>query len=154
MKKIKTIEAVNAYNTLKELKLNSMSDDVVMNVWKSMKALRSVADTYNKDVEEAQTTLKDDKLEEMQKKLQQAQENERKAKTEGYQYTEEDITLLNEVNDFFNAYKKKTEKYFQDLAEAEVEVELEEIETSELLKALKACEKSFESMETLLCICK
>lgn len=154
MKKIKTIEAVNAYNTLKELKLNSMNDESMMNVWKSMKALRPVADTYNKDVEEAQTTLKDDKLEEMQKKLQQARENERKAKTEDYQYTEEDITLLNEVNDFFTAYKKKTEKYFQDLAEAEVEVEIEGIETSELLKALKTCEKNFESMETLLCICK
>ena len=76
------------------------------------------------------------------------------AKTEDYQYTEEDITLLNEVNDFFTAYKKKTEKYFQDLAEAEVEVEIEGIETSELLKALKTCEKNFESMETLLCICK
>ena len=54
MKKIKTIEAVAAYRTLKALKTSSMSDDAAMRVWKNMKALRHVADTYDKDVEEAQ----------------------------------------------------------------------------------------------------
>ena len=154
MKKIKTIEAVKAYNTLKELKTSSMSDETMMNVWKDMKALRPVAETYNKDVEEAQNTLKDDKMEEMQGKLQKAQENERKAKSEDYQYTDEDITLLNEVNEYFTAYRQKTEKYFQELADTEVEVEIVEVEDTELLKALKSGEKNFETMETLACISK
>jgi hypothetical protein len=65
MKKIKTIEAVVAYRTLKALKTSSMSDDAAMRVWKNMKALRQVADTYDKDVEEAQQSLKDDKFEEI-----------------------------------------------------------------------------------------
>ena len=34
MKKIKTIEAVAAYKTLKALKTSSMSDDAAMRVWK------------------------------------------------------------------------------------------------------------------------
>ena len=46
MKKIKTFEAVAAYKTLKALKTSSMSDDAAMRVWKNMKALRHVADTY------------------------------------------------------------------------------------------------------------
>ena len=37
MKKIKTIEAVAAYKTLKALKTSSMSDDAAMRVWKNMK---------------------------------------------------------------------------------------------------------------------
>lgn len=65
MKKIKTIEAVAAYRTLKALKTSSMSDDAAMRVWKNMKALRHVADTYDKDVEEAQESLKDDKFDDM-----------------------------------------------------------------------------------------
>ena len=44
MKKIKTIEAVAAYRTLKALKTSSMSDDAALRVWKNMKALRSVSD--------------------------------------------------------------------------------------------------------------
>lgn len=44
MKKIKTIEAVAAYRTLKALKTSLMSDDAAMRVWKNMKALRHVAD--------------------------------------------------------------------------------------------------------------
>ena len=76
MKKIKTIEAVAAYRTLKALKTSSMSDDAALRVWKNMKALRHVADTYDKDVEEAQESLKDDKFDEMQRKLQECQQLE------------------------------------------------------------------------------
>ena len=55
-----------------------MSDDAAMRVWKNMKALRQVADTYDKDVKEAQESLKDDKFEEMQCKLQECQQLEQK----------------------------------------------------------------------------
>lgn len=61
-----------------------MSDDAAMRVWKNMKALRQVADTYDKDVEEAQQSLKDDKFEEMQLKLQECQQLEQKHADEGY----------------------------------------------------------------------
>lgn len=154
MKKIKTIEAVDAYRTLKALKTSSMSDDAAMRVWKNMKALRQVADTYDKDVKEAQESLKDDKFEEMQGKLKTAQENERKMKEEGYTYTKEDTDLLQEVNAYFAAFGKKTMEYFNELADKEVEVEITEVEEAELLKAIKACEKSFDDMEMLACICK
>ena len=98
--------------------------------------------------------MKDDKFEEMQGKLKTAQENERKMKEEGYTYTKEDTDLLQEVNAYFAGFSKKTMEYFNELADKEVEVEITEVEEAELLKAIKACEKSFDDMEMLACICK
>ena len=154
MKKIKTIEAVAAYRTLKALKTSSMNDDAALRVWKNMKALRHVADTYDKDVEEAQESLKDDKFEEMQRKLQECQQLEQKHADDGYEYTKDDSVKFAEVNEYFFNQKQKTEKYFNELADKEVEVEITEVEEAELLKAIKACEKSFDDMEMLACICK
>lgn len=89
--------------------------------------------------------------EEMQGKLKTAQENERKMKNEGYTYTKEDAELLEEVNTYFASFGKKTMEYFNELADKEVEVEITEVEEAELLKAIKACEKSFDDMEMLAC---
>ena len=149
MKKIKTIEAVNAYKTLKGFKTSSLSEETMLAVWKNMKALRSIADTFDKDKEEAQESLKDDKFEEMQGKLKTAQENERKMKEEGYTYTKEDSAKFAEVNEYFFNQKQKTEKYFSDLANAEVEVAIEAVDEKELFKAAKDCGLKFADMESL-----
>lgn len=149
MKKIKTIEAVAAYRTLKALKTSSMSDDAAMRVWKNMKALRHVADTYDKDVEEAQESLKDDKFEEMQRKLQECQQLEQKHADEGYEYTKDDSAKFAEVNEYFFNQKQKTEKYFKELADKEEEVAIEEVDAKELFKAAKDCGLKFADMETL-----
>lgn len=149
MKKIKTIEAVAAYRTLKAFKTSSMSDDAAMRVWKNMKALRHVADTYDKDVEEAQNSLKDDKFEEMQRKLQECQQLEQKHADEGYEYNKDDSAKFAEVNQYFFNQKQKTEKYFSDLANAEVEVAIEAVEEKELFKAAKDCGLKFADMESL-----
>lgn len=153
MKKIKTIEAVNAYRTLKALKTTSLNEETMMSIWKNMKALRGISETYDKDIEEAQTSLKGDKLEEMQKKLEKCRDLENKAK-DGYLYTKEDNDLFVEVNTYFAEYRKKTEDYFKQLSDAEVEVEITEIEDTELLKAIKASELSFSDMEMLGVISK
>lgn len=149
MKKIKTFEAVAAYKTLKALKTSSMSDDAAMRVWKNMKALRQVADTYDKDVEEAQQSLKDDKFEEMQCKLQECQQLEQKHANEGYEYTKDDSAKFAEVNEYFFNQKQKTEKYFSDLANAEVEVAIKDVDEKELFKAAKDCGLKFADMESL-----
>ena len=149
MKKIKTIEAVNAYKTLKGFKTSSLSEETMLAVWKNMKALRHVADTYDKDVEEAQESLKDDKFEEMQRKLQECQQLEQKHADEGYEYTKDDSAKFAEVNEYFFNQKQKTEKYFSDLANAEVEVAIEAVDEKELFKAAKDCGLKFADMETL-----
>ena len=149
MKKIKTIEAVDAYRTLKALKTSSMSDDAAMRVWKNMKALRQVADTYDKDVKEAQESLKDDKFNEMQLMLQECQQIEQKHTDDGYEYTKDDSAKFAEVNQYFFNQKQKTEKYFADLANAEVEVSIEEVDEKELFKAAKDCGLKVADMESL-----
>ena len=143
MKKIKTIEAVAAYKTMKALKTSSMSDDAAMRVWKNMKALRHVADTYDKDVEEAQESLKDDKFEEMQRKLQECQQLEQKHADDDYEYTKDDSAKFAEVNEYFFNQKQKTEKYFSDLANAKVEVAIEDVDEKELFKAAKDCAREW-----------
>lgn len=149
MKKIKTIEAVNAYKTLKGFKTSSLSEETMLAVWKNMKALRHVADTYDKDVEEAQESLKDDKFDEMQRKLQECQQLEQKHADEGYEYTKEDSAKFAEVNEYFFNQKQKTEKYFKELADKEIEVSIEEVDEKELFKAAKDCGLKFADMETL-----
>lgn len=149
MKKIKTIEAVNAYKTLKGFKTSSLSEETMLAVWKNMKALRHVADTYDKDVEEAQESLKDDKFEEMQRKLQECQQLEQKHADEGYEYTKDDSAKFAEVNQYFFNQKQKTEKYFKELADKEIEVSIEEVDEKELFKAAKDCGLKFADMESL-----
>lgn len=154
MKKIKTIEAVNAYKTLKNLKTSALNEDAAMQVWKDMKALRSIADTYDKDIEEAQETLKDDKAEEMQKKLQECQELEKKHKEDGYEYTKEENDKFVEVNKYYFEQGEKTKKYFKELADKEVEVDIEEVDEKELFKAAKDGGLKFADMESLEIVCK
>ena len=107
--KVQTIKAVNAYKVLKELKVNSMSDDAMLVVWKNMKALRPAAETYDKDVEETRNTLQDDKFKEMQTRLQKAQERDGKVKSEGYVLTAADRKDAGEINIWFADWSPKGE---------------------------------------------
>ena len=100
-------------------------------------------------MEEAQESLKDDKFEEMQRKLQECQQLEQKHADEGYEYTKDDSAKFAEVNEYFFNQKQKTEKYFSDLANAEVEVSIEEVDEKELFKAAKDCGLKFADMESL-----
>ena len=147
--KVQTIKAVNAYKVLKELKVNSMSDDAMLVVWKNMKALRPAAETYDKDVEETRNTLQDDKFKEMQARLQKAQERDGKVKSEGYVLTAADRKDAGEINTWFADWSSKGEKFLKELAEKEIEVEVKMIDAAELLKAFKASDKTFEAMAEL-----
>ena len=100
-------------------------------------------------VEEAQESMKDDKFEEMQRKLQECQQLEQKHADEGYEYTKDDSAKFAEVNEYFFNQKQKTEKYFSDLANAEVEVAIEEVEEKEIFKAAKDCGLKFADMESI-----
>ena len=100
-------------------------------------------------VEEAQESMKDDKFEEMQRKLQECQQLEQKHANEGYEYTKDDSAKFAEVNEYFFNQKQKTEKYFSDLANAEVEVAIEEVEEKEIFKAAKDCGLKFADMESI-----
>ena len=147
--KIKTIKAVEAYRTLKMLKVAGMSDEAMLAVWKNLKALRPVSEAYDKDIEEVRATLQDAEFEKMQQRVKEAQEVERKVKEEARELTEAEKREIAEINAWFAAWNKKGQEYFKELAEKDVKVDIVEIDVEELLKAFKLSDKTFEEVEKL-----
>lgn len=146
---VKTIKAVEAYRALKTLKVAGMSDEAMLAVWKNLKALRPISETYDKDIEEVRATLQDEEFEKMQQRVKEAQELERKVKEEARDMNEAEKREIVEINTWFAAWNKKGEEYFKELAEKEVKVDVVEFEAEELLKAFKASDKTFEEVEKL-----
>lgn len=147
--KVKTIKAVEAYRTLKMLKVAGMSDEAMLAVWKNLKALRPISETYDKDIEEVRATLQDVEFENMQQRVKEAQEVERKVKEDARELTEAEKQEIAEINAWFAAWNKKGQEYFKELAEKEVKVDIVEIDVEELLKAFKLSDKTFEEVEKL-----
>lgn len=147
--KVKTIKAVEAYRTLKMLKVAGMSDEAMLAVWKNLKALRPVSEAYDKDIEEVRATLQDVEFEKMQQRVKEAQEVERKVKEDTRELTEAEKQEIAEINAWFAAWNKKGQEYFKELAEKEVKVDIVEIDVEELLKAFKLSDKTFEEVEKL-----
>lgn len=147
--KVKTIKAVEAYRALKTLKVGGMSDDAMLAVWKNLKALRPVSETYDKDIEEVRVTLQDEEFEKMQQRVKEAQELERKVKEEVRDMTEAEKREIAEINTWFAAWNKKGEEYLKSLAEKEVEVKIDPLDAAELLKAFKGSDRTFEDAEKL-----
>lgn len=147
--KIKTIKAVEAYRTLKMLKVAGMSAEAMLAVWKNLKALRPVSEAYDKDIEEVRATLQDAEFEKMQQRVKEAQEVERKVKGEARELTEAEKREIAEINAWFAAWNKKGEEYLKELAEKEVKVDIVEIDVEELLKAFKMSDHTFEEVEKL-----
>jgi len=147
--KVKTIKAVEAYRALKTLKVSGMCDEAMLAVWKNLKALRPVSETYDKDIEEVRATLQDAEFEKMQQRVREAQEVERRAKEEARDMTDAEKREIAEINGWFAAWNKKGQEYFKELAEKEVKVDIVEIDVEELLKAFKLSDKTFEEVEKL-----
>lgn len=147
--KVKTIKAVEAYRTLKMLKVAGMSDEAMLAVWKNLKALRHVSEAYDKDIEEVRATLQDEDFEKMLQHVKEAQERELHAKEEARDMTAAEKREIAEINAWFAAWNKKGEEYFKSLAEKEVEVDIDSLDVVELLKAFKGSDRMFEDAEKL-----
>ena len=147
--KVKTIKAVEAYRALKTLKVGGMSDDAMLAVWKNLKALRPVSEAYDKDIEDVRATLQDEEFEKMQQRVKEAQELERRAKEEVRGMTDAEKQEISEINAWFAAWNKKGEEYFKSLSEKVVEVDIDLLDTAELLKAFKGSDRTFEDAEKL-----
>ena len=140
---IKTIEAVLAYKQLKDIKVNKLNDETMLAIWKDIRVLRKVAEEYDKDVKEASNSLQDDEFKSMQKRLIEAQR--RSAQSSDEEMTEDEKKDVIEINSYFEDFNKKGETYFKELADKEIELELELVDSSEILKALKGADKTLES---------
>lgn len=84
MKKgLKTIEAVNAYATLKDAKLSKMEDEEKFTVILAMRKLKGVVTAYEDFSKDAQEKLKPDNFDDLQDRAQRFDtlDNEEKVKT-------------------------------------------------------------------------
>lgn len=142
---MKTKEIINAYNIIKDIKVGSLNDEAALAIWKNVKAFRPIVEEYNKSVEEAKKSLNDDELKAMSERAQKFNE-----KTKEYQngnLPEELQKEKAEIEKFFISRNAKAEKYFAELGDAEVDIDVQKVEETEMLKALKENGKTFEDME-------
>lgn len=141
--KIKTIEAVQAYKQLKDIKVNKLSEETMLAIWKDVRVLRKVAEEYEKDVREVSNSLQDNEFKVMQKRLFEAQHHSTEKSDD--EMTEEEKKDVMEINSYFEEFNKKGETYFKSLADKEIELEIELVDSSEILKALQGSDKTLES---------
>jgi len=146
---IKTINAVEAYKILKSLKVNSLSDESAINVWRTVKLLRPIAEEYNKERDEVIETLKDDKFNDMQERLAKAQERDVKVKNGEYTLTKKDIKDIREVNEYYASFNSKLSKYFGEINNKLVDININKIPGEELIKVIKDEGKTFQDIETI-----
>ena len=144
---MKTKEIINAYNIIKDIKVNSLSEDAALAIWKDVKVFRPIVEEYDKSIEEAKKSLQDDKLKEMNQRAQEY--NKYAEEHKGEPMTPEMHKELNEINSYFSEVNAKLTKYIDELQNAEADVEVQKVEETEMLKALKENGKTFEDMTAL-----
>ena len=147
MVKIKTIDAVNAYEALKSLKLSTIDDDMMINIWRNIKMLRKITEEYKKDIEDSRNVINDDEFDKMQNRLHIARIREEKVKNGEYTLTDEDRNDVNEINEYFAKYSAKVEKFNKEIDDKEVALDIIKITDNDFLKVLKANDKDFSYME-------
>ena len=147
MVKIKTVDAVNAYEALKSLKLSTIDDDMMINIWRNIKMLRKITKEYKKDIEDSRNVINDDEFDKMQNRLHIARIREEKVKNGEYTLTNEDRNDVNEINEYFAKYSAKVEKFNKEIDEKEVTLDIIKITDDDFLKVLKANDKDFSYME-------
>ena len=147
MVKIKTVDAVNAYEALKSLKLSTIDDDMMINIWRNIKMLRKITEEYKKDIEDSRNVINDDEFDKMQNRLHLARLREEKVKNGEYALTNEDRNDVNEINEYFAKYSAKVEKFNKEIDDKEVALDIIKITDNDFLKVLKANDKDFSYME-------
>ena len=147
MVKIKTVDAVNAYEALKSLKLSTIDDDMMINIWRNIKMLRKITEEYKKDIEDSRNVINDDEFDKMQNRLHIARIREEKVKNGEYTLTDEDRNDVNEINEYFAKYSAKVEKFNKEIDNKEVALDIIKITDNDFLKVLKANDKEFSNME-------
>ena len=147
MVKIKTVDAVKAYEALKSLKLSTIDDDMMINIWRNIKMLRKITEEYKKDIEDSRNVINDDEFDKMQNRLHIARIREEKVKNGEYTLTDEDRNDVNEINEYFAKYSAKVEKFNKEIDDKEVALDIIKITDNDFLKVLKANDKDFSYME-------
>lgn len=136
---IKVKEIIDAYRVLKEVKVNSLSSEAAIGVWKDLKTMRPICKDYDETVEEMRESFNDETFKENQKKANQLSKEGKGSET---------------LDKYFRELNEKFNKFIQDELDKTVDVELEHISEDELIKAVASANLSFDSMNMLEIIIK
>lgn len=139
--KVKTINAIGTYNVLKQVKINSLSDDSAIAVWKDIKSLREIVNDYEAAIDIAKKSVVDDDFTAKQKEYAElvAIANP----------TDEDKAKVDTIKAYFDAKQSQLNKYNNELLLKEVDIDITKLTEAELLKAVKDAGLNFEAMEAL-----
>lgn len=136
-KTIKTEKIVEAVKLLKGMKLIDIEDDALLKIWKNLSNMRSTADKYEADVKDVAESLQDEDYRKWEQRLITAKDKEEKAQKQEYTITPEDTEETKKIIAFYDSYNKKCEVRLNELKNVEVSLEIFEVESKELLKAIK-----------------
>lgn len=119
---------VSAYNVLGEAKVSKLEESEVIKVVKTRKAMRPIADDYEAFLKDCQEKFKPEGWDEIQKKLQQwQQEGENTTLTEAERI---------ELNKAVIGYQKKIDAALKDELKREVELNIEPLKEESATKLL------------------
>ena len=146
---IKTITAVNAYNILKTIKVASLSDSSAISVWKTIRQLRPIADDYEVQKDQVVKSMEDCEFEKMSERLTNAKIREQKVLNGEYKLTKKDEKDVEEINKYFNSFNSKLTKYFNELENKMIDIDVVKIPSDEIIRVLKGDDDTFQSLEAI-----
>lgn len=121
-------QIVEAYKLLGEAKVTKLEDGEVVKVVKARKAMRPIADDYESFLKDVQEKFKPEHWDEIQKKVQQwQQEGEKTTLTEAERI---------EINKVLVEYSKKVDSAIKEELAKEVEVNIEKLKEDSATKML------------------
>ena len=143
---LKTKEAAQAYEILSGAKYQKLSDDDKVKVWKISRKLSSIAEEYNKDVEDAKKRLLPS--EDFPQRLQVALQYQslRDAGEKDLPISEEEF---NKTANEWNKYNSLLDKALKDKAEEKVSIEIDAITEEAFGKLMASNDWSFAQVNSL-----
>ncbi len=142
---MKTIEAVELFAVLKDLKLSGLNTVDRLKIIKNLRALREVADKYNNDMELAKERLKPDGYDGLVMKM--LESNEAVAAGGNRTVSDLEIASFNRMHEGFNrdlkaiqagSYNKEEERFEGGMNDEPVEVALETLTGSAFDKLVES----------------
>ena len=149
MKNVKmgTRDIVVAYNVLKTAKYQSLEDSDKIKIWKISRLMRPIANKYDEDVSDAQ-----------QKLIPSQEFNENLEKAQEFEIIKRDNLdktppmTEDEYNDFlveFKKYRNLVENALRELAEKEVEIEIETLSEESFEKLMSSNNWTIKQVENI-----
>ena len=115
MIKVKQINAVSAYNVLKQIKTKELPAEVAIAIWKNVKVLKPIATSYEEAIKDSKESLKGDNDEEMSKLLAELQKKETDEAAGKYTFTRTDNENRVKVTEYYSNAQNKLNAFIKEL---------------------------------------